>query len=106
MTADRSKAPRWILERADELRAGDRDPRIAFDQAVQECMATGRGTRATVDALVGILQRAWVLHGNGHAPDDAIAGALNEAGASDDLAALARTAWTLDMRKGGSEATS
>ena len=49
---------------------------------------------------MGILERAAVLHDKGHAPDDAIAQALNECGASDALARVAAVAWSFDTHKG------
>lgn len=95
-----------ILTRVDELRASGHDSRLAFDRALQEYEASGPGRRATVDALVVILERAHVLHEGSGEPGDAITQALHEHGASDDLAAVARAMWIADLRKGGSEASS
>lgn len=97
-----ANAPGSILTRADELRASGCDPRQAFDRALEEYEALGPHTRATVDALVEILERAAALHEQGSVPDDAMAQALDQLGANDDLAAVARAAWAFDLGKGGS----
>lgn len=101
----RGLALEQVLERAGELRASGLDSRLALDQALRECEASGHGSRATVDALSRPLLRAHALHEGGTDPGDAITQALNEHEVNDDLGAIARALWNADLHEGKSEAS-